>query len=53
MTVLDMGCGKGYLSLEMLEGAKQKLRYVLIDGKESNLDGVRAELAKLKSIDHG
>lgn len=46
-TLIDVGCGKGYLSLELALKMKQNfetkpnLKFILVDGQENNIESVK------------
>jgi 16S rRNA G1207 methylase RsmC len=43
---VDVGCGKGYLSLEIAERIKDNLSITMIDGAESNVEACRIQTEK-------
>ena len=48
-TVIDVGCGKGYLSLELAERLpKGSTNFILVDGQHSNIAAVRKVVEEKK-----
>ena len=43
---MDVGCGKGYLSLEIAERIKDNLSITMIDGAESNVEACQIQTEK-------
>lgn len=44
---MDVGCGKGYLSLNLAQ-ISPSTSFTLIDGQQGNIDAVRKEALKAK-----
>ena len=44
--IVDVGCGKGYLSLEIAERIKDNLSIIMIDGAELNVEACRIQTEK-------
>jgi 16S rRNA G1207 methylase RsmC len=44
--IVDVGCGKGYLSIEIAERIKDNLSITMIDGAESNVEACKIQSEK-------
>ena len=50
VSILDIGCGKGYLSFDIANRTKSCIRWTLVDGKESNIDFVKNEAKNIQGF---